>query len=83
MDFNNNYFIFASILSTGAIIFYFCYRCTQKIYNTNVENNSLEYSIVSSNNIIPSNNIIHQDPIPPSYKEVEDDLISIPPSYKE
>ena len=81
MDFNNNLFLWVGIIGINTIIFYFCYRCTKKIYNTNVENNSLEYSIVIDDTI--SNNIIHQDPIPPSYKEVEDDLISIPPSYKE
>jgi hypothetical protein len=84
MELNDNYFIFAGILSSGALIFYCCYMCIKNRYNRNIINidireNPLEYSMVIDDTI--SNNIIHQNPIPPSYKEVDDDLI--PPHYKE
>ena len=32
---------------------------------------------------IPSYNTIHQNPIPPPYNEIDDNLILMPPPYKE
>lgn len=79
MEINSNFFILISICVTGAFC-YGIYICCKKKYERrqriqmNIPENQFEYSIVVDN----THNTIHQNPIPPPYKEV-DDLISLPP----
>ena len=94
MEFNNNFFIFTGLIGSCTVL-YFIYVCLKKNNNRNIINidipeNPLEYSLLIENQTesqsipsqsILSNNIIHQNPIPPPYQEIDEYLI--PPPYKE
>ena len=80
MEINTDFFIVISLCITSAFC-YGIYICCKKKYDRrrriqmNIPENNFEYSIVVDN----TPNIIHQNPIPPPYKEIDDNLISLPP----
>jgi hypothetical protein len=80
MEFSNNFFILLSLFGIGSICFGL-YICCKKKYNRPnlaqimIPENQYEYSIIN-------NNFIHQNPLPPPYKEIDDDVISLPPPYQ-
>lgn len=82
MDLSNNFFILASIFATS-VIFYGIYECCKNRHNRRInQHNIVDYPQIIIDNQIPNDIIIHQNPIPPPYKEIDDDLISLPPPYQ-
>ena len=80
VEINDNFYIFVGIF-TASIVCYGVYICCYKLQNRFVEFNmvNVQDNIVNNDNILP---IIHQNPIPPPYKEVDDDdIIMLPPPY--
>lgn len=79
-----NYFILFGV-TTGSMIFLYSWLTIYRYYCKR-QNNQLEVNEYTNNTNNINNEpyiIIHQNPIPPPYKEVDDDIISLPPAYNE
>ena len=80
-----NYIIIAGAIGLGFLLLYGCVHlkryCLIANANANANTNNNIINDNENDNNRPHILIIHQDPIPPPYKEVDDDH-SLPPAYE-
>jgi len=81
IEINNNFYIFVGFFASSIIcygVYLCCHKMQHRMYQYNMPRNVVPYE---PDHIIPHDEPIHMNPIPPPYTETSDDIIMLPPPY--